>query len=207
MDKKDKLSQKNGKINRQVQRSREWIQDALLLLLDETTYDKISISDITARAGVARQTFYRNYRGKDDIILQFLDSSFTDKFLIIADARDDRGRKVMTITLSMGGLFDHRQKLAKLQRDDTERLIFAYTQRLEDQVIERGKGKVSRGDQLLFRYKVKFMVGGSLRMILDWMKHDMPMATEKLGDLLQKCINAVDAATGGLPSLVIKIQY
>jgi AcrR family transcriptional regulator len=207
VDKTEKLSRKNGKINRQVQRSREWIQDALLLLLDETTYDKISISDITARAGVARQTFYRNYRGKDDIILQFLDSSFTDKFLIIAEARDGRGRKVITITLSMGGLFDHRQKLAKLQRDDTERLIFAYTQRLEDQVIESGKGKISRGDQLLFRYKVKFMVGGSLRMILDWMKHDMPMATEKLGDLLQQCINAVDAATGGLPNLVIKIQY
>jgi AcrR family transcriptional regulator len=207
MDKKDEALWNNTKINRQVQRSREWIQDALLLLLDEMTYDKISISDITAKAGVARQTFYRNYSGKDDIILQFLDSRFTNKFLIIADTRDARGRKVMTITLSMRGIFDHKQGMAKLQREDTEHLIFAYTQRLEDYVIDYGKNKIARADQLLFRYKVKFMVGGSLRMILDWTKHNMPMPAEKMADLLQKFIYAVDAATGSLPSLVIQVQY
>jgi AcrR family transcriptional regulator len=169
-------------------------------------YDKITISDITGRAGVARQTFYRNYTGKDDIVLRYLDSIFNDTFLKIKNIHDADGRNALLITLSFKGFIEHKQKLAKLQRDDTERLIFAYTQKWEDYVIDFGKNKVFRTEKLLFRYRVKFQVGGSLRMILDWMKHDMPMPAEMMSGLLQKFIGAIEAEIGGVPHLAIQIQ-
>jgi AcrR family transcriptional regulator len=198
--------QNPNKVNRQVQRSKGWMLDALLLLMDEMPYDKITVSDITEKAGVARQTFYRNYSGKDDIALQYLDSIFNNNFLRIKNIRDEKGRNALAITLSFRGLIEHREKLAKLQRNDTERLILAYTQRWEDYVIDFGKNKVSRTERLFFRYAVKFQVGGSLRMILDWMKHDMPMPVEQMSGLLQKFLEAIETGTGGLPNLTIRIQ-
>lgn len=198
--------QNQKRVNRQVQRSKGWMLDALLLLMDEMPYDKITVSDITEKAGVARQTFYRNYAGKDDIAMQYLDSIFNDNFLTMKSVRDERGRNVLTIALSFRGLIEHKEKLTKLQRNDTERLILAYTQRWEDYVIDFGKNKVSRTERLLFRYSIKFQVGGSLRMILDWMKHDMPMPVEQMSSLLQKFIDAIEAGTGYLPNLTIRIQ-
>ena len=55
--------------NKQVQRSREWIFEALILLMKKTKFQDITISDITAKAGVARLTFYRNYNSKEEIII------------------------------------------------------------------------------------------------------------------------------------------
>jgi AcrR family transcriptional regulator len=61
IDKRSKVLQKSGSNNRQVRRTRSWISEALMLLMDEKPYDKITVSDITEKAGIARQTFYRNY--------------------------------------------------------------------------------------------------------------------------------------------------
>ncbi len=59
-------------INKQVDRTRNWIFNALLSLLGKKPYDEIKIANITEEAGVARQSFYRNYDSKDDIIYKFV---------------------------------------------------------------------------------------------------------------------------------------
>ena len=41
------------------------IMEALLQLMHTKDYNDISITDITARAGVSRMAYYRNYRSKD----------------------------------------------------------------------------------------------------------------------------------------------
>lgn len=41
---------------------------ALKQLMEEKPFDEITISEITARAGVSRTTFYRNFNDKRDII-------------------------------------------------------------------------------------------------------------------------------------------
>ncbi|WP_282935543.1 TetR/AcrR family transcriptional regulator [Paenibacillus sp. RC67] len=54
-------------------RSQEWIQTALFQLMEKKAYSSISITEITDRAGLARQTFYRNFEDKDDILLNYLE--------------------------------------------------------------------------------------------------------------------------------------
>jgi AcrR family transcriptional regulator len=59
------------------QQSREWIILSLLQLMDNQVYSDISITDIARKAGLARQTFYRNYQDKDDILFDFLRHQFS----------------------------------------------------------------------------------------------------------------------------------
>lgn len=54
------------------QQSREWIILALLQLMEHTPYSQLSITEIARKAGLARQTFYRNYQDKDDILFDYL---------------------------------------------------------------------------------------------------------------------------------------
>lgn len=49
-------------------RSLSAIQDALLLLMKEKDYNKITVTDITRRAGLARPTFYLHSKKKEDVL-------------------------------------------------------------------------------------------------------------------------------------------
>ena len=48
------------------------IMEALLQLMHTKDYNDISITDITARAGVSRMAYYRNYRSKDHILMDYM---------------------------------------------------------------------------------------------------------------------------------------
>lgn len=45
------------------------LSDVLMQLLGETNYNKISVKDITVRAGIDRSTFYLHFKDKDDLFL------------------------------------------------------------------------------------------------------------------------------------------
>ena len=49
--------------------TKECLQSALIMLMGEKSLDKISISELVARAGVSRTSFYRNYTEKEDILV------------------------------------------------------------------------------------------------------------------------------------------
>ncbi|MGQ7361971.1 TetR/AcrR family transcriptional regulator [Streptococcus suis] len=53
-----------------------YIQEALLQLIQQKEYEKITITDIAKRAGVTRISFYRNFDSKDAILELALKSAF-----------------------------------------------------------------------------------------------------------------------------------
>lgn len=65
------LSQANHEARRL---SRESLETALLLLLEEKSLAQISISELTTKAGVSRNAFYRHYPSKEAILEHILTS-------------------------------------------------------------------------------------------------------------------------------------
>ncbi|MEU2037913.1 TetR/AcrR family transcriptional regulator [Nocardia niwae] len=70
--------------DRRVRRTRALLHRALIELMVERSYDRITVRDILARADVGRSTFYAHYRDKDDLLLR----SSTD-YLRVAVAEPD----------------------------------------------------------------------------------------------------------------------
>ena len=60
-------------------RSRRWLQESLLALIEEKPYQTITVTDITERAEISRPTFYLHYGSKDELLLSCLDNMF-DQF-------------------------------------------------------------------------------------------------------------------------------
>lgn len=48
--------------------TRECIQTALIYLMNDTPFDKITITSIINRSGVSRAAFYRNYSSKEEVL-------------------------------------------------------------------------------------------------------------------------------------------
>lgn len=62
------------KTDKRIVRTQELIFNSLLHFMEKgCAYSETSIQDLSDEAGIARQTFYRNYLSKDDVILLRLD--------------------------------------------------------------------------------------------------------------------------------------
>ncbi len=59
-----------------TQKSKDYIIDALLILMKNKKYNNITITDITKKAGVTRITFYRNFKSKEEILKYYLKGLF-----------------------------------------------------------------------------------------------------------------------------------
>ncbi|MEV0294312.1 TetR/AcrR family transcriptional regulator [Nocardia sp. NPDC050710] len=59
----------NQSTDRRVRRTRNLLHQALIELMLERGYERISVSDILERADVGRSTFYAHFRDKDDLLL------------------------------------------------------------------------------------------------------------------------------------------
>jgi AcrR family transcriptional regulator len=67
---------KESKDDRRSRRSRRLIVDALLALLREKRYDRITVQEIIERADVGRTTFYAQFRNKDEVLESELERVF-----------------------------------------------------------------------------------------------------------------------------------
>lgn len=56
--------------DRRVRRTTRALTHALVALVLEKRYDRITIQDLLDQAAVGRSTFYAHYRGKDDLLLR-----------------------------------------------------------------------------------------------------------------------------------------
>ncbi len=70
MGKKDAVTVRHLPNNEANRITRESICTALLELLMIKDFSDISISELVRRAGVSRQSFYRNYNSKEDVVLE-----------------------------------------------------------------------------------------------------------------------------------------
>ncbi len=60
---------KNTPPDRQIQRTRQFLLNALIDLIIEKGYEKITVQDIIDRANVGRTTFYSHFQDKEDLLL------------------------------------------------------------------------------------------------------------------------------------------
>ena len=58
------------KTDRRVRRTQQSMRDALIELMLEKPYEKITVQNIIDRANVGRATFYNHYRDKDDLLVR-----------------------------------------------------------------------------------------------------------------------------------------
>ena len=55
--------------------TREYIFQSFFKLLETVSYEKLSVSNITDKAGVSRMSFYRNFKSKEDLVKESLNKT------------------------------------------------------------------------------------------------------------------------------------
>lgn len=63
--------------NLRVRRTQRLLRESLIDLLEERSFESLTIGEITSRAMVSRAAFYRNYKDKYDLVERIFDEAMT----------------------------------------------------------------------------------------------------------------------------------
>jgi AcrR family transcriptional regulator len=202
---KESANQKHGL---QIQRTKQWIFEAMLLLLDEKPYKHIGISEITEKAGVARTSFYRNFTGKDDVILQYLDDILSDCVFQIIKETGEKGQKIFSLRLPIPQLRKQRENLKKLLDLDKGLNLLLLKHFLDwvDTMIDQHSKDLVKREKLMFRWTVKFLSGGFLHVILDWINNETAVPEEQLLAAFDEFIHLYEPGEGSAVKIVVEYQ-
>lgn len=190
--------------NRAVERTKGWIFEALLALMDEKPYQSIGISDITDKAGVARSSFYRNFESKDDIIIQYMDDILRAVILKITENSQKGEADILTIIFRT--FLEYETFLKKLSRNNIEHLFTSFADKFEEQFLDMYKDMLTSEENLVFQYSVRFQIGGMIRMTMPWMKNGMALPPEKIAALLSEFISPFKARKCSITDLLVRIK-
>jgi AcrR family transcriptional regulator len=192
------------KPNRAVERTKGWIFEALLALLDEKPYQSIGISDISDKAGINRSSFYRNFESKDDVIIQFMTNLVNANMLAMRNSNKKDEIGILTVFLS--AFLEHEEVIKNLLSKDLEYLFFSFTDNFEAQLFDMHKDTFTLDEKAAFQYALNFQVGGSIRMVMHWVKADLPLPPDKMAALLGEFIRPFKKRRCSLTDLLVRVK-
>ena len=200
------MSQKTNRPNRQVQRTKSWIFEAVMLLMDEKPYEKITVSDITEKAGIARQTFYRNYNDKDDVVFEYIAKIFSAQPISVEKDRKD-GSNIIVLTIDYKYMSNNKKILKKiLSINDIESRVINEGQKLPMSLMKNYKDTLSAEEFLICRIKLCYQITGCLRVLFDWFVNDLPMPVDNIAGMLNVMNVPKAAQYRNIPSIVVRLK-
>ncbi len=71
--------------NLRLRRTQKLLREALIELIEENSFDTLTVGEITERAMVSRAAFYRNYQDKYDLVEQIFNEAMSDLYSAVGD--------------------------------------------------------------------------------------------------------------------------
>lgn len=172
-------------LDKRVERSRRLLIDALLELMKDRPYSKISVAHIAEQSGVARPTFYLHFHSKDDLLIAYIDEMF-EKFYEEIDQyitqRKDADPVIASIMFRQWS--DNAEFAHLLVQKDIESLMLNQFKNYIERVVERFMTAHGIRNQAgLLPYVVDFLAGASFMVITRWVREGMVETPEVMGEL------------------------
>jgi AcrR family transcriptional regulator len=179
-----------------ARRTRKWLQDALIGLMKEKSFEDIQITELTERAQVSRPAFYLHFRSKEELLLSHVDVIF-DEFHAEVSREIERGnidRKWFSIML-----FQYWERYAETLRlviqAENPDILLERLQEYVGVVIKELDAKTRKPaiDPRLQELIVGFVAGGAYMLLTQWIINKTPFSAEQMGllfyDLTAPCEN------------------
>ncbi len=180
-----------GKVDRRVQRTRQLLHDALIALILEKEYDKITVQNIIDRANVGRSTFYAHFLDKEDLLESGLERLRKELGQHLAEENAVEGTEWLLVPSL--ALFRHTGEHYHLYRAMIGgRGIDIVTKTIDDALIAHAQTHldqlVAEGGQpsVSLRVIVTYVVGALLALLTWWLDNDRPYPPEQMDEMFRQ---------------------
>ena len=173
------------KPDRRVRRTRELLRGALLSLIIEKGYERVTVQDILDRADVGRSTFYAHYRDKEELLLSGFDESFA-AFAATTEGTTDFLAPARVLFEHAEG---HRELWKALVGKQGAEMVVRYLREHLNELIEphlKAHVPTWNGDELRLTAAVVFTVNSLIGTLSWWTEHDVPYTAEEIFTLYKR---------------------
>lgn len=174
------------------------LRSALVRLLSEQPYKDIRTQQIASEAGVSRNTFYRCYKNKDQVIYGIYDEvigrCLDDIELELNEAGPapvDPSKVVYSIVSKMFTEIEEQKDTARLLFGaQVDEIIFnrfsLFWRRLFGKLIRRQNRHVE--DERLVEFLLSHLTGSAFHFFKEWILDEDPPSTERIADLYARIL-------------------
>ena len=172
----------------QIARTKSWIEGALISLANDQDFSNITVTKICKKAGVGRQTFYRHFSGKEDVVRKSMRRTF-DAYLEFLKAQSSEAQDIDFVNLQTLRFWKSNSDLFQLVKNPSIRfIIFSELDDLMDRLVDE-RLIYSDLDPFLRNFRHWGMKG----VLLVWAESDMRQTPEEINAVL-KSVNRLDSS-------------
>lgn len=163
--------------NRRVAMTRRMIKEALIFLMEEKDFAKISISDICTKADINRSTFYSHYKDTRQVISD-IEDDIISRFPVIEGYDKDFRLAIRSIFAFIKENSELITIMVVKRRDDSfmEKIIKTALTRYEHLSTESNEERM--------RLNYIFCVSGIIGIIREWISSDFELSIDAFTDIV-----------------------
>jgi len=184
------LAWSEKKTDARVRRTRDALGDALIALMQEKSFDTITVQDVLDRACVSRSTFYSHYSDKDDLLMSDADEFF-EALAMALSARGDKSDRVFPVKEFFSHLADAQPfykalvKSGKFQ-ENMELARGHFARGIERRLSELPRSRSIPANELP---AIAFTHAGALLSLLAWwLDRGMREPPDQMDDLFHRMV-------------------
>lgn len=170
----------NKSENLQAIQSKQMITDALFSLMKLHPYNDITITQICQEAKVVRQTFYRNFGSKTDILEFYFDNMFQNYTENYFDQDIDTYQE---LKIFFDYCLHHKVFLVLIEKNDLFFLLNRYITENFNELLNTPQFTKVVKDQKMDIYVLGFIASTVCSILSLWVKNDFEEPTEALANL------------------------
>ncbi len=157
------------KTDARVRRTRDALGDALIALMQEKPFERVTVQDVLDRAHVSRSTFYSHYSDKDDLLMSDAEEFFESVSNVLS-VRGDKSDRVFPVKEFFAHLIDAQAFFKALMKsgrfhENMELARGHFARGIERRLSELPRGKAIPAQQLP---AIAFTHAGALLSLLTW---------------------------------------
>lgn len=168
--------------------TRESLLEALIDIWETKPYERITVTELTQRAGVSRMAFYRNYASKDEIVAEHVRELYTDY-----TAQLEHEGRTLYIDYAVRFFSYIADNAEFMRRALAAGFDWALLESIEDYVGSEKVLRVSDVDMSRLKdpHLRRFAAGGYLNVLEKWLAEGMVETPQEIGELTASYIHTL----------------
>ena len=149
----------------------------------ERPIDKITVKEISEKAGYSRVTFYNYFKDPYDLLNQ-IEEEFVSNLTTAISDNIEQDKVLDNFLYTFNTLINENEMYSQILLNNSNNLSF--TKRLQDIVIPLAlKSFKMAPDNKSATYAFEFYIAGVISMIVSWMKNQRDISIEELGGIIK----------------------
>ena len=179
------------KTDRRVQRTQEGLLDALVSLLMERGYERLTIQNLLDRAGVGRATFYAHFQSKEDLLARSiarLQASLVDQWKDASVAKGKPAERLGFTLPFFQHLESHRRIYHTTIGHENEPTVERRIERMLGDLVREDLGRHYKGraNAAALDLAVRYVVGTLWATVVWWVGSKKPLPPEEINQIFQR---------------------